>query len=624
MKRIITFLSISALFLGIISCNDEKGLETQEKAVAVTGDATEVSTHTAVLSGTANITPGNGEIKVGILYSLEENITSDNSTELFAKELDSHNNYTLTALDLKAGRKYYYCAFVYQGGVWFKGEVRAFNTLAIQLVKEYVDLGLSVNWATCNVGAEKPEDLGDYYAWGETETKNKYNWNTYKWYMSGSPTLAKYDGDNHLSSPLDDEDDVANVLWGGNWKIPTPEQYQELIGNTICEWVAQGDVNGYKITSKIEGYTDKSIFIPAKLDKSGASLYYAYGQYWLNDGWGKGAQTIQIVNRDYNEMGFILSSAERCRSCYVRPVCKSETWKGISRVELNKDTIVALQDYRYLELYADAKIDSVSYNYFPITWKSDNPAVASLSASTWGYDEITGRDVYVILGSEGTATITATCMGVTAKCVVIVKHAVSEYVDLGLSVKWATCNIGASYPEYSGGTFQWGDTTYNYNNGWTENRFCKNGSGTQLTKYCTDSSYGYEGFVDYLTTLQPEDDAAHVMWSAEWRMPTKYEMKELIDNCTWEKIECIKNNIFGYNQSYTYFKVTSNKDGFKGHFILIPIGNYWASTLDDDPNSWMTPSYAASYLLLSSDNSGTYTIGSKSRSQCFYIRPVCP
>jgi len=266
--------------------------------------------------------------------------------------------------------------------------------------------------------------------------------------------LAKYDGEDYVSTSLDDEDDVAHVLWGGNWHMPTASQFQELIENTKCEWVAQGDMNGYKITSKIEGYTDKSIFLPAKLDKSGSFLYYASGKYWLNDGGGKSAPIIQITNRDYNEMGLVLNSAERYRNCYVRPVCKSETWKGITSVELNLDSIVVLEDYRNIELFADAKIDSVSYNYFPITWKSDNPDVAKLSASTWGYDDITGRAVWVILGSEGTATITATCMGVTAECVVIVKRAVSEYVDLGLSVKWATCNIGASYPEYSGGTFQ--------------------------------------------------------------------------------------------------------------------------------------------------------------------------
>ena len=344
MKRIITLLSIFTLFLGIVSCDDEKGLETQEKAVAITGDATEITNRTAVLSGTANIIPGNDEVKVGILCSYDENVTSFNSMEFIAKELDSHNYYTVTVTNLEPGHKYYYCAYVYQNGVWFKGEIKSFNTVATRVVAEYVDLGLSVNWATCNVGSEKPEDMGDYYAWGETETKRSYNWNTYKWYVSGNPTLTKYDGENYQFNQLDDEDDEAHVLWGGNWQIPTPGQYQELIGNTTCEWVAQGDMHGYKITSKIEGYTDKSIFLPAKLDKGGSRLYYANAQYWLNDGWGKSAQTFQIMNWvDYDQMVFDMKSADRCFGYYVRPVCKSETWKGITSVELNViDTIIAL------------------------------------------------------------------------------------------------------------------------------------------------------------------------------------------------------------------------------------------------------------------------------------------
>ena len=212
-------------------------------------------------------------------------------------------------------------------------------------------------------------------------------------------------------------------------------------------------------------------------------------------------------------------------------------------------------------------------------------------------------------------------MGVTAKCVVIVKRAVSEYVDLGLSVKWATCNIGATYPEYPGDKFQWGSITYNYNDGWLYNRFSKNNNLAQLTKYCTNSSYGYEGFADNLTVLQPEDDAAHVKWGGEWRMPTKDDMQELIDNCTWEKIECVKKNAYGKDISYTCFKVTSKKIGFTDNYILIPIGNYWSSSLGAYSNLSIPP-YEASSLLLN----GSYGIGidTSSRSRCYYIRPVCP
>lgn len=109
-----------------------------------------------------------------------------------------------------------------------------------------------------------------------------------------------------------------------------------------------------------------------------------------------------------------------------------------------------------------------------------------------------------------------------------------DYVDLGLSVKWATCNIGADTPEKPGLYFAWGETTgYGYYNdhkfNWGDYKWC-NGSSTTLTKYCTDSAYG---IVDNKTTLDSADDAAHVNWGASWRMPTKKEYEELRNNCTW-------------------------------------------------------------------------------------------
>ena len=112
---------------------------------------------------------------------------------------------------------------------------------------EYVDLGLpsGLKWATCNVGASSPEDYGDYYAWGETETKSTYNWSTYKWCNGSSSTLTKYCTDSSRGTvddktTLDLEDDVAHVKWGGDWRMPTRQNYSELIYNCIWEWTTQG------------------------------------------------------------------------------------------------------------------------------------------------------------------------------------------------------------------------------------------------------------------------------------------------------------------------------------------------------------------------------------------------
>ena len=97
---------------------------------------------------------------------------------------------------------------------------------------EYVDLGLSVKWATCNVGATTPEGYGDYFAWGETKPKDYYAWSTYKYCDSSSLTLTKYcsksyygkDSFSDNKTILDSEDDAATVNWGGAWRMPTKEE----------------------------------------------------------------------------------------------------------------------------------------------------------------------------------------------------------------------------------------------------------------------------------------------------------------------------------------------------------------------------------------------------------------
>ncbi len=107
-----------------------------------------------------------------------------------------------------------------------------------------------------------------------------------------------------------------------------------------------------------------------------------------------------------------------------------------------------------------------------------------------------------------------------------------EYVDLGLSVKWATCNVGATYPSDCGDYYAWGETTTKTTYSWSNYKWC-NGSETTLTKYCTNKNYGT---VDGKTVLDPEDDAASVNMGGSWRIPTVEEWKELRDNCMWTSV----------------------------------------------------------------------------------------
>ena len=155
---------------------------------------------------------------------------------------------------------------------------------------EYVDLGLSVKWATCNVGAQSPEDYGEYYAWGETRPKSIYTWKNYLFRASGDsyPDLkfSKYDPDEILDNlkktVLEPADDVANLEWGGNWRMPTKEDILELAWNYDWTWTTRNGVKGVKITSKVEGYTDRSIFIPAAGYRDDSKLIFdgVYGYLW--------------------------------------------------------------------------------------------------------------------------------------------------------------------------------------------------------------------------------------------------------------------------------------------------------------------------------------------------------
>ena len=137
---------------------------------------------------------------------------------------------------------------------------------------DYVDLGLSVCWATCNIGASTPYEHGGLYAWGELDAKKSYNgWATYKWCNGTSRTMTKYNNYSDYGyngfvddiKVLDPVDDIASVMWGDGWRMPTRDEFNELINNCTWEWISIDDIEGYYVTSCVPGFTDRSIFIPA-------------------------------------------------------------------------------------------------------------------------------------------------------------------------------------------------------------------------------------------------------------------------------------------------------------------------------------------------------------------------
>ena len=321
--------TLCSLFV-LSSCEDdsENGLS------SVTASAEVESYHSAILNGFAYGANG----KVGFCYSSTiADPTPDNSTCVETSTIKTDGSYSISIDGLKANTTYYYRAYATKDNIKIMAkEVMTFMTKEPEYVA--VDLGLSVKWATCNVGADNPEDYGDYYAWGETETKSTYNWSTYKWMASGYSDwkhVNKYTypdgqtsgiwynngtfvGDNKTT--LDPEDDVAHVKWGGDWRMPTKAEQDELCDTNNCTWTwtTQGGKNGYKVTSKKNG---NSIFLPAAGFRNDSSLSGAgsWGHYWsssLGTNYSDGSYRLYFYSGDvysyYNGRDYGQS---------VRPVC---------------------------------------------------------------------------------------------------------------------------------------------------------------------------------------------------------------------------------------------------------------------------------------------------------------
>ena len=203
-----------------------------------------------------------------------------------------------------------------------------------------IDLGLpsGTKWACCNVGASNPEDYGDYFAWGETTGynggKTNFDWSTYKWCNGSYSSMTKYctkssygnNGFTDDKTELDPEDDAAYVNWNPAWRMPSIDQYSELINSnyTTTELTTQNGVYGRKITSKMEGYEGNFVFLPAAGDRSNSSLGNAgsYGDYWSRSLYESGPGYARYLYFDSGSIGTDRNYRYRGRS--VRPVRLSE------------------------------------------------------------------------------------------------------------------------------------------------------------------------------------------------------------------------------------------------------------------------------------------------------------
>ena len=273
-----------------------------------------------------------------------------------------------------------------------------------------IDLGLSVKWASLNLGATKPEEFGDYYAWGETEPKDDYSWSSYKWCMGSNDSMIKYNtvsssGHNGFTdgkTVLDPEDDAASVNLGGDWRMPTFAEWEELLDNCTWTWVTLNGVNGRLVTAS----NGNSIFLPAAGSWNNAKLYDAgsWGYYKSSTLYEPGSYRARGVT--FFSDAIMRSMNDRYYGECVRPVYGNRI--PVESVSLDPSE---LEIYVGNTAYLRAAVLPENAHDPSILWSSSDESIATVS-----YNGI------VTAFAPGTATVSVTTLdgGKTASCTVTV------------------------------------------------------------------------------------------------------------------------------------------------------------------------------------------------------------
>ena len=344
LKRILSIILFFLALFAIVACipdsiNGSGGNQNNPEDRVVTGEALNITTFYATLTGYANLPLELGDAEVGIIYDKKQSF--EEAKKIVTSDLDGNNKFTVTVAGLSSNTKYYFMAYVQNETAIEYGAVRSFKTKELKFLEGAVDLGLpsGLKWASCNVGANVPEEYGDYFAWGETEpyyTKDHsqdspcsswrsrtnpaitgYNEASYKWYNGSLGSLFEYTkyGNDDNNNVLVPEDDAAQVNWGGNWRMPTVADWTELRTECTWRWVTVNGVNGRLVI----GPNENRLFLPAAGCRYDSCLDHAgsNGYYWSSsrDDFPSSARCVFFnsghVDRDYGQRYYGLS---------VRPV----------------------------------------------------------------------------------------------------------------------------------------------------------------------------------------------------------------------------------------------------------------------------------------------------------------
>lgn len=424
------------------------------------------------------------------------------------------------------------------------------NTLESTAPDAAVDLGLSVQWAPFNLGAANASEPGFLVGWGDVTGRNHST--DLKYY----PTLTP---DGHI---VNTSYDLAKVMWEDKWRMPTDGEINELITQCDWEWTEQDGVNGYLVKSRTN---ENSIFLPVTGVRTGEETGEAdMGYYWSG---------MLSENKTYAQMlgltenTFTMTEMERYLGMAIRPVYgdykqkvevainENGVTKGAETVSLPlifTGTLSYVSDYGVAYATSESTLNvqgNSRVNKSGVPNETTTITVGGLESNTTYYFK-----AYAV--TEGNY-VESNVISVTTDA----KFPIPDAVDLGLSVKWAKWNMGASSEYEVGGYYGWGDPT-GENPSWTSSDYA---SGYTKTTIC-GTSY----------------DIATANWGAGWRLPTVEEVKELMDKSTITAKTL--NGVAGYMLTCNGQSIFLPKGGYeyKGTISNNSVAMYWTGEQNDE------------------------------------------
>lgn len=249
--------------------------------VVATGTVKNVTHNSATILFSAN---HNYKVSLGVEPGIKYSESESNIKDKNGKSIDVDNftssDCEVTLTNLKPSTKYYYRAYAVADGEYHYGEIRSFTTTYDYTPGEAVDLGLSVKWANRNIGASQPEEIGMSFYWGQTLNSESKDWHEFS--LSTLINQGYIDDNNNLSSSYD----TAAQIWGSKWRMPTKDEFQELIDKCTWKNTKKNGVNVFLIT----GPNSNVIYLPYSSDvdywsSSSSSAYSYYLNFYSTHSW---------------------------------------------------------------------------------------------------------------------------------------------------------------------------------------------------------------------------------------------------------------------------------------------------------------------------------------------------